>query len=458
MQKKERIHCIGIGGIGMNGVAQILFDKGSQVTGSDIEDSPILEDMRKKGIKIFIGHNEDYITKDIAKIIYTSAIPENNPELVKAKKIGIPVFTFAQAVKAISDNLYTIAVCGTHGKTTITGMCAVALLAGDKDPTVIIGSKINEFGGASYRVGNGKYFLVEACEYKRNFLNFDPDIIIMSNIEADHLDYFKDIEDYKNAYKEFISKLPNDGFLITNADDKNVRDVIKDYKGSLILFSEKDKNCEWFIQDNQIYKNGEKAGELLLNVPGDFNRLNALCAVILGQILNIEREKLLAALSSYKGAWRRFEYIGDFMGIKLISDYAHHPTAITKTLSAAKQKFNDQKICVIYQPHQFNRTRHFINEFSESLKIADICIIPNIYKVRDTAEDFKKISAADLVELINKKGGHAKLISEYEDIREFLIQKRKEIDIIIIMGAGDIWLFGDYLLKNHDLKCSVCED
>jgi len=455
MRKKEKIHCIGIGGIGLNGVAQILFDKGAIVTGSDIEDSPILEDMRKKGIKIYIGHDSKYITKDITRVIYTSAIPSDNPELKKAKELGIAIFTFAQAVKSIAGNMFTIAVCGTHGKTTITAMCALSLIAGDKDPTVIVGSKISEFGNASYKMGNGKYFLVEACEYKRNFLNYDPDIIIMSNIEAD---YFKDLEDYKNAYKEFIAKLPQDGFLITNADDENIKDIIKDYKGNLVLFSEKNKNCEWFISGNEIFKNNEKAGELSLQIPGNFNKLNALCAVILGQILNIDREKIIKNLAAYRGAWRRFEYIGDFFGVKVISDYAHHPTAITKTIKAAKEKYPDKKICVIYQPHQFNRTKHFINEFAEALKIPDITIIPSIYRVRDTKEDYMSISADDLVNLIKEKGGNAFLISEYGDIKEFIVQKRTEIDILFIMGAGDIWLLGNYLLKNQDLKCTVCED
>jgi len=458
MGQKEKIHCIGIGGIGLNGIAQILFDNGAEVSGSDIEESPIMDEMREKGMNIYIGHDEKYITKDLTKVIYTSAIPENNVELKKAKESGIPLYTFAQAVKDFSKDLYTIAVCGTHGKTTITAFCALTLLTGDKDPNVIIGSRLKEFNNASYRVGKGKYFVVEACEYKRNFLNFTPHIIILSNVEADHLDYFKDLEDYKSAYKEFIAKLPEDGFLIANADDPNIPDVIKNFKGNIVMFSEKDKNCDWYLKNNEIWKAGEKVGEINLAIPGDFNRLNALCGLILGQILNIDREKILEKYKSYTGAWRRFEYIGEFMDMKLISDYAHHPTAIKKTLEAAKEKFPKEKICCIYQPHQYNRTKHFLNEFAESFKNADIVIIPSIYKVRDTASDTESVSVEDLVNAIKNKGTDVHLISEYEDIREFLIQNRSKIDVVFIMGAGDIWTLGDYILKNPNKDCTVCED
>ena len=458
MSKKEKIHCIGIGGIGLNGVAQILHDKGIEVTGSDLEDSPIIEEMRQKGIKIYIGHNEKYITKDLNRVIYTSAIPQNNVELKKAKKLKIPLLTFSEAVKEVADDLYTVAVCGTHGKTTITAFCTLTMLAGDKDPTVIVGSKLKELNNSSYRTGKGKYFVVEACEYKRNFLNYSPDIIILSNIEADHMDYFKDLEDYKSAYKQFIAKLPEDGFLITNADDNNIKDVIKDFKGNLILFSEKDQKCDWFLKGNEVFKAGQKVCDIELAVPGQFNKLNALCGVILGQILNIDRQAILEKFKMYKGAWRRFEDIGNFMGMKIVSDYAHHPTAISKTLDAAREKFPDKKLCVIYQPHQYNRTKHFLNEFAESLGKADTIIIPNIYKVRDKKEDTESVSAEDLVNAISQKGGDVHFISDYPDIREFLIQQRAHIDVVFVMGAGDIWTLSEYLMKNSDSECTVCED
>jgi len=243
MTNNQKIHCIGIGGIGLSGIAQILHEKGAQVSGSDIEDSPLIQSMIKKGIEVRIGHDDSYITPDLTQIIYSSAVPDDNVELKKARELGIPIITFSESIKKFTGDLYTIAVCGTHGKTTVTALSALALMAGEKDPTVIVGSTLKELNDTNYRVGEGKYFVVEACEYKRNFLRYDPDVVILTNIEAEHLDYFKDLEDYKDAYKEFVSKLPYDGFIIANGDDKNVLDVVSVFNGNIILFSTKFTAC-----------------------------------------------------------------------------------------------------------------------------------------------------------------------------------------------------------------------
>ncbi len=442
-----KIHCIGIGGIGLSGIAQILYDKGAEVTGSDIEDSPLIESMRKKGIEISIGHDSALITSNITKVIYSSAVPHDNAELLKAKELEIPTITFSEAVKEFTQNLYTIAICGTHGKTTVTAFSALALIAGEKDPTVIIGSTLKEFNNSNYRVGKGKYFIVEACEYKRNFLHYDPSVVIITNIEAEHLDYFKDLEDYKDAYREFINKVPEDGFIIANGDDEEVLDVIKSFKGNVILFSTKQPNTDWYIEGNEIFKAGEKVSKLELKIPGEFNKQNALCGLILGQILNIDREAILDKFKEYSGSWRRFEEIGEFYGIKLISDYAHHPTAIIKTLHATHEKYPDSRICCIFQPHQYNRTKHFLPEFAASFKEAKYVIIPSIYKVRDSKEDTDAISVEDLVNELKKHKENSFYLPEYEQIRDFLKKHRDDIDITFIMGAGDIWTLGEFLLR-----------
>jgi UDP-N-acetylmuramate--alanine ligase len=444
---KEKIHCIGIGGIGLSGLAQILNEQGNEVSGSDMEDSEILEGMRQKGMKVFIGHDEDYLSNDATRVIYSSAIPETNPELQKAIKLGKKMQTFPQAVKEFTENLYTIAICGTHGKTTTTALVSLALIAGDKDPTVIIGSKFKEFGNKGYHVGNGEMFVVEACEYKRNFLNYSPNIIVLTNLEAEHLDYFKGLEDYKNAFKEFIAKLPEDGFLIANIDDENVLDVIKAFKGNLITFASQNKDADFVINGDRVMKGQDEIGVIDLKVPGEFNKMNALCGLIVGETMGVNKGLVLEKFKEFSGTWRRFETLGDFIGIKIISDYAHHPTAISKTIAATKDKYPGKKICCIFQPHQYNRTKEFLSEFGESFKNVDIVIIPNIYQVRDKKEDIEAISEGLLIEVIASHGTKTFNIKEYSEIKDFLIQHKNEIDIVFIMGAGDIWHFGEYLFK-----------
>lgn len=440
----KKIHLIGIGGIGLSGLAQILFEQGNIVRGSDLEDSEILKKLKSKlgENNILIGHESSFLEDDTNEVIYSSAIPDDNPELLKAKKINIPILKYAEAIKRFTEDLYTIAICGTHGKTTVTAFASLTLLAGDKDPTVIIGSELKEFNGSNYRYGKDNFFIVEACEYKRNFLNYSPDIIILTNLEAEHLDYFKDLEDYKNAFKEFVSKLPEKGFLIANGDDKNVLDVIKDCKAEVILFS----------------KDDERIKDIKLKIPGEFNKLNALCGIILGQLLNIDREKILAKFAEFTGAWRRFEIVGDYYNLRVINDYAHHPTAIEATLKATHEKFPGSRICCIFQPHQYNRTKNFINEFGKAFKEADLVIFPNIYQVRDKQEDVDSVNVDDLIKTTENNGTKAIKLKEYAEIKNYIDKNKNDYDILMIMGAGDIWKFADYLAMQPTDYCINCED
>ncbi|MBA4336774.1 UDP-N-acetylmuramate--L-alanine ligase [bacterium] len=448
MNKNEKIHCIGIGGIGLSGFAQILHEKGTVVSGSDMHESQITDSLKKKGIKIYIGHDESNLKRTVNKVIYSSAIPESNPELIKARRLNIPTVNLSEAIGEFTKKMFTIAICGTHGKTTVTSMSTLAMIAGDKDPTVMVGSNLKELGNSNHRLGKGDYFVVEACEYKRNFLNYSPKIIVITNIEADHLDYYKDLEDYKNAFKEFVGKLPEDGYLIANIDDENVGDILKGYSGNLITFGSGKGNADWVLRGNKIEKAGEFVGELNLSIPGTFNMMNALAAMALGQILHIEREKTIEALNNFKGAWRRFELIGKFNNITLISDYAHHPTEIKSTVGAARERYKGEKICCVFQPHQYNRTKNLLSGFSAAFKDADIVIIPNIYKVRDTQKDTRSISANDLVELIKEHGVKAYNLKTYKQIKDYLSKNPDNIEVVIIMGAGDIWELGDYLLNS----------
>jgi len=448
MNTKEYIHFVGIGGIGLSGLAQIFNEQGKIISGSDICESHLTERMREKGIKIDIGHSEANISSAVTKVIYSSAVPKSNPELEKAKKMGIPVVTFAEAIGGFTKDMFTIAVCGTHGKTTVTSMAALSLVAGDKDPMVIVGASIKELNNDNYRLGHGDYLLVEACEYKRNFLNYSPNIIVLTNIEVEHLDYYKNLDDYKSAFKEFIAKLSKNGYLIANVGDENVRDILKDYSGNLITFTSDESNADWLLRGNKIEKAGEFIGEFDLSIPGDFNMTNALAVLALGQLLHIDRGETISTLNKFTGAWRRFELIGEFNDIMLISDYAHHPTAIFNTIKATKEKYIGKKLACIFQPHQYNRTKNFLSDFAEAFRGADVVIVPNIYKVRDTQEDINSVSAKDLVDLINKKGVKSYNLKTYEQIKKYLKENPDHVDIVIIMGAGDIWELGDYLTNS----------
>ncbi len=441
MKAGKRIHCIGIGGIGLSGLAQILHEQGHTVSGSDMNESHLLEAMKEKGITIYIGHDETHVDDTVDMVIYSSAIPETNPELTYARHHNIETITFSEAISDFTMDNYTVAVCGTHGKTTVTSMAALVMVEGGEDPTVVVGSQVEQLNNSNYRQGNGEIFLVEACEYKRNFLRYNPNIIILTNLEAEHLDYYKDLEDYKSAFKEFIEKLPKDGYLIANIDDANVRDVIADQKANVITFSAHNDDADYKIRDNM----------LKLSVPGSFNKMNALAAYILGDLLEINRETIIKTLNNFKGSWRRFDVMGEYNNIIVVNDYAHHPTAIKSTLKATREKYPEKKICCIFQPHQYNRTKQFLPEFASSFKNADTVIIPNIYQVRDTKKDMESISVNDLIQAVKQEGIKTYHLDTYEKIKTYLKDNKDNVGVALIMGAGDIWELGEYLVAESDV-------
>lgn len=449
MKARKHIHCIGIGGIGLSGLAQILNEQGHIVSGSDMNASYLLDVMKKKGINIYIGHDANNIDDGTHMVIYSSAIPETNPELAYARKNNIEAITFSEAISDFTRDNYTIAVCGTHGKTTVTSMAALVMVAGKKDPTVVVGSQVKQLNNNNYRQGNGEIFLVEACEYKRNFLRYNPNIIILTNLEAEHLDYYKDLEDYKSAFKEFIEKLPENGYLIANIDDENVRDVIADQKTHIITFAMNNTDADYTIRDDKIYKGEKEKATLKLSIPGDFNKMNALAAYILGDVLGIKRETIIKTLNNFTGSWRRFDVIGTYNNVTVVNDYAHHPTAIKSTLKAAREHYPGKKICCIFQPHQYNRTKQFLHEFASSFKQANSVIIPNIYRVRDTKKDVASVSVDDFIKAVQEKGIKAMHLETYEQIKEYIKQNSDSIDIALIMGAGDIWKLGGYLVEDE---------
>jgi len=426
-----KIHFIGIGGIGVSALAKYYLEKGDKITGSDLTSSEITKELKERGVKIFIGpHSSKNLQKNIDLVIYSPAVQSTNPEFKEAKRRDIKIHSYPEALGELTKNHYTIAITGTHGKSTTTCMMGLLLTRAGLDPTVIVGTKLKEFGNSNYRGGKSQYLVIEACEHFESFLNYWPKIIVLTSIEADHLDYYKNLGNVLRGFKRFISNLPKDGMLVINNDDKNIRKIfnsalkIKTYKYSLKQPETKKLNR-------------------YLSVPGEHNISNALAALTVARILKITDDISFKALSEYKGSWRRFEEktikLWD-KDLKLISDYGHHPTEVRVTLKATREKYINKKIWCVFQPHQYQRTYYLFKDFVKVLKEAPIdnLIITDIYDVagRETPELKKKVSSEKLVKAVNKKNV---IYLQREKVFDYLKDNVKDKDILIVMGAGDIY-------------------
>lgn len=412
----KNIHFIGIGGIGTSSLAHILNERGDNISGSDLAKSQITKSLKLKGVKVYTGHSPKNIKKNIDLVIYSPAIPSSNLELKHTKKLGIKSLSYPKALGDFAKNFYTIAVAGTHGKSTTTAMLSVIAKNARLDPTVVVGTKIKEFKNKNYLTGKSDLLIIEACEYKKSFLNFSPDLLIITNLEADHLDYYKNFKDYKDAFKKLVKKSKQ---IIINSDDKDLKEVSKGAKIS-----------SW---------NSKNKYNFSLELPGGFNQENANNAAVAAKVLDIDDETIHKSLKSFKGTWRRMDYKRKKLGkVKFIDDYAHHPTEIKLTINAIRENNPDSKILCIFQPHQYSRTALLLKDFANSFMEVDEVIIPNIYKVRDTNEDLKKVSVDKLVDEIKKHKKKVRNGKSLKNTAEYIKENHKKYDIIITMGAGDI--------------------
>jgi UDP-N-acetylmuramate--alanine ligase len=424
-----KIHFIGIGGIGVSALARYYLVQGNEISGSDLVSSEITKALEKLGAKISIGkHKAKNLPKDANLVVYSPAVEEKNPELKKARKLKIKCQSYPQALGELTKNHYTIAVCGSHGKSTVAAMIGLILTKAKFDPTVILGTKLREFGDSNCRVGKSKYLVIEADEYKESFLNYWPQIIVLLNIEYDHPDYFKNLHHYILAYKKFVSHLPKDGILVANKDDKNT-----------FLTFKKRKKVIWY---SLIEKESKKLRKVL-KIPGEFNVSNALAALKVARILKIPDKISFKTLSQYKSSWRRFDEKRakiDNLKFTIINDYGHHPTQVKVTLEAAREKYKDKTIWCIYQPHQYQRTYYLFDNFVKVFKEhpVDKVIITDIYTVsgRESKEIMRRVNAQKLVEAIKKENV---IYLPKEKIINYLKKNLKGGEVVIIMGAGDIY-------------------
>ncbi|MDO5574682.1 MAG: UDP-N-acetylmuramate--L-alanine ligase [bacterium] len=446
------IHFIGIGGISMSGLAEILLREGFQISGSDNKQSELTEHLEKEGAKIYYGQRASNIQDNLDLVVYTAAIHADNPEYAEVIRRGFPTLTRAELLGQIMKNYGTpIAISGTHGKTTTTSMISQILLEADTDPTLSVGGILKAING-NFRIGQSDLFVTEACEYTNSFLSFFPKIGIILNIEEDHLDFFKDINDIRHSFHEFAKLLPDDGTLIINADIDHYEEITAglsckvitfalhkeaDYMASNIIYHE--DACPTF----ELRRNGNLTDTVSLHVPGEHNVANALAAIALADLLSVDALIVKKALMTFSGTDRRFEYKGEIGGVTIIDDYAHHPTEIKATLSAVKNYPHQTAWCV-FQPHTYTRTKAFLQEFADALTLADKVVLADIYAARET--DTLGISSRDLQQEIQKRGTDAYYFSSFDEIENFLLENCIHGDLLITMGAGDIVKVGESLL------------
>ncbi|MFL0195132.1 UDP-N-acetylmuramate--L-alanine ligase [Clostridium sp. WILCCON 0269] len=450
--KNKKVHFIGIGGISMSALAEILLEKKFKVSGSDVKASAITEKLKSKGAKIYIGQVSQNISSDIDLVVYTAAIPKNNEELLKAKDLNIPLMDRAEFLGHImKGHKYNVAVSGTHGKTTTTSMLSSITLKANLDPTILVGGNLDIING-NVRIGHSPYFITEACEYKESFLKFFPFIGIILNIDADHLDYYKDIDEIQNAFIKFGKLIPKEGYLVCCADDSRMGKIISSINCNIISYGIESgditaKNISFDKEGRaffEAYKADKKLLSLQLNVPGRHNILNALASIAVSLILSIPVDNIKDGLEEFKGTHRRFEIKGKKQGVVVIDDYAHHPTEIKATLNAAKNYPHKRIICV-FQPHTFSRTISLFKEFTTAFDNVDELILADIFPARE--KDTGEISSSMLSEQIVKRGIKCQNIKNFKSIVQYLKNNLSEGDVLLTVGAGDVFQIGEMYLN-----------
>ena len=452
-KKPCHVHFIGIGGISMSGLADILFDKGFTISGSDSKASELTDKLSAIGITIHIGQTAANITDDIDLVVYTAAVHEDNEEFKAAKEKNIPMITRAVLLGEIMTNYkVAIGVSGTHGKTTTTSMLTEILIEAGLDPTVSVGGILPSIGG-NLRIGNSGNFITEACEYTNSFLSFFPTIEIILNIEEDHMDFFKDINDIRNSFSKYVNLLPESGFLIINNDIDNVSDIYKEAKCPVVTVGSTD-SADYTAHDIKFNETGccsytlmhknDNLGKITLGVPGLHNVYNSLAAIAVALLLDASLSSVQDALLNFHGTNRRFEKKGELNGFTIIDDYAHHPAEIRATLNSAKN-YPHNRLTVIFQPHTYTRTKAFLSDFADALSTADLVILADIYAARET--DTLGISSDDIRKLIEDKGTECLYIPSFDEIQKTVLKRCTEKDLVITMGAGNIYEVGEALLN-----------
>lgn len=474
-QKPVHVHFIGIGGISMSGLAEVLLEEHFTISGSDAKESELTKKLAQSGAVIYYGQSAEHISADTDLVVYTAAIHADNPEYLAAQKMQIPMLSRAELLGQIMSNYkQSVAVAGTHGKTTTTSMVTHILLASHTDPTISIGGILPAIGG-NIQVGHSAYFVTEACEYTNSFLHFYPKYSMILNIEEDHLDFFKDLNDIRHSFRLFAENTAADGTIIINSEIDGLNHLLKGLDRQVVTYGF-DPSCNFYPENITYQSSGfaqftimhrrnkvvhteqggnsskflawretEKVCDVSLHVPGRHNISNALAAAALAVQMGLPAEAISQGLHAFYGTDRRFQVKGERNGATIIDDYAHHPTEISATLSAAANYPHSRIICV-FQPHTYTRTKAFLDEFAASLSAADIVVLADIYAARET--DTLGVSSLNILEKLKMRGTECYYFPSFEEIEKFLLKKIMNGDLLITMGAGDIIKVGESLL-NH---------
>lgn len=448
-----RIHFIGIGGISMSGFAELLHSMGFTISGSDRNESKITRHLESIGIQVVYGQDAKNITTDLDLVVYTAAVHPSNPEYQRTCELGIPLMERARMVGQVMKNYPSaIAVSGTHGKTTTTSIASEIFLEAELDPTISVGGILDAIGG-NIRIGHSEHFITEACEYTNSFLQFFPTVAIILNIEEDHMDFFKDLEDIRHSFRLFAERLPAHGTLIINADIDHYEEITSGLPCRVLTYSPDQPTADFSAQNISyddlgrgsfdVVQNGRKGAHFSLNVVGKHNISNTLACLALASLYGIGDSTIQKALTAFHGTERRFEYKGEKNGFTIIDDYAHHPTEITATLTAA-QKYPHNTLWVVFQPHTYTRTKAFFKDFAEALCAADKIILTDIYAARE--KDPGDISSRMLAEEMKKMGKEVYYFPDFEEIPKFILKNLVHGDLLITMGAGNVVDIGETIL------------
>jgi len=450
----QKVHFIGIAGCGMAGLARMLIDAGAVVTGSDPSPNTQSLGLTQLGAKISRTQLGELLHREVDLVVRTAAVPDSNPEFLAAKKLGLTTIKYAELLGQVMSERLGVAVAGTHGKTTTTSMIAHALIACEADPSFVIGGTVPQLGGASSHSGSGKAFVVEACEYDRSFHNLHPAISLITNIEADHLDCYKDIDEIIASFRQFASQTQPDGLILACGQDANAAKAVAGLGvrvERVAIHLPMDETAvdaaDWVTvplgpvngcHGGIVHYKGKPVATLRLAIPAVHNLYNATLALAACNAVGVHLEKAAAAIGEFRGVDRRMTLVGEYKGATLVDDYGHHPTEIAATIKAVRERYRPNRIICVFQPHQYSRTRTLLDQFATCFKDADLAVIADIYAVRDSEEERQRISTPVLVERINAAGNRALHVPTFDQIVEYLKQEAVAGDLILTIGAGNV--------------------